>query len=102
MTSLWGGWGRGGVAVAWKIVRFLESVLDGTLAGMKTPMDQLDDRDGTAVRPGAQLDHYRIEGMEAQARAAITFRRTDFLTNRTLALVLPNPEIEAGPVLPSR
>jgi len=69
---------------------------------MKTPKDQLDDRDGTAVRPGAQLDHYRIEGVVAQGRAAITFRATDLLTNRPVALEILRPEIEGDPVLLER
>jgi eukaryotic-like serine/threonine-protein kinase len=69
---------------------------------MKTPMEQLDDRDGTALRPGKELGHYRIEGVVAQGRAAITFRATDLLTNRPVALEIPRPEIEADPVLLER
>jgi serine/threonine-protein kinase len=69
---------------------------------MKTPMDQLKDRDGTAVQSSGQIDHYRIEGVVAEGRAATTFRATDVLTNRTVALVIPTPEIEADPVLSER
>jgi serine/threonine-protein kinase len=57
---------------------------------------------GMTVSVGDQLDHYRIEGVVAEGRAAITFRATDVLTNRTVALVIPNPEIEADPVLSER
>lgn len=69
---------------------------------MKTPMDQLDNRGGFAVVPGGQLDHYRIEGVVAEGRAATTFRATDLLTNRQVALEIPRPEIEADPVLRER
>ncbi len=69
---------------------------------MKTPMDQLDDRDWTAVKPGTQLDHYRIEGVVAHGRAATTFRATDLLTNQPVAIEIPRPEIEADPVLLER
>jgi len=70
---------------------FLESDLYGKLAGMKTPTEQLDDRDGAAIKPGDQLDHYRIDGVVAAGRAATTFRATDVLTNQTVALVIPFP-----------
>jgi serine/threonine-protein kinase len=69
---------------------------------MKTPTEQLDDRDGAAIKPGDQLDHYRIDGVVAAGRAATTFRATDVLTNQTVALVIPSPEIEADPVLSER
>lgn len=65
-------------------------------------MDQLDNRDGVAVRPGDQLDHYRIEGMVSQGRTATTFRATDLLTNRQVAVEIPRPEIAADPVLLQR
>jgi serine/threonine-protein kinase len=69
---------------------------------MKTPMHQLDNRDGSTVGPGAQLDHYRIEDVVAQGRTATTFRATDLLTNRPVALEIPRPEIAADPVLLER
>ncbi len=69
---------------------------------MKTPMGQLDNRDGAAIGPGAQLDHYRIESVVAQGRIATTFRATDMHTNRQVALEIPRPEIEADPVLLQR
>lgn len=69
---------------------------------MKMPMEELDDRDGTAVKPGGQVDHYRIEGVVAQGRAATTFRATDLLTNQEVALEIPRPEVEADPVLLER
>ncbi len=65
-------------------------------------MNQLDNRDGTEIRPGEQLDHYRIEAVVAQGRAATTFRATDLLTGRTVAVIVPRPEIEADPVLSER
>jgi serine/threonine-protein kinase len=56
----------------------------------------------TTVGLGDQLDHYRIESLAAEGRAATTFRATDLLTNSTVALVVPRPEIEADPVLSER
>ena len=40
--------------------------------------------------------------MVAQGRAATTFRATDLLTNKPVALEIPRPEIEADPVLLER
>jgi serine/threonine-protein kinase len=57
---------------------------------------------GMTVSVGDQLDHYCIEGVVAEGRAATTFRAIDVLTNRIVALVVPNPEIEADPVLSER
>ena len=65
-------------------------------------MEELDDRAGTAVKPGGQVDHYRINSIVAHGRAATTFRATDLLTNRIVALIVPNPEVEADPVLSER
>src|SRR6266481_6477111 len=65
-------------------------------------MAPVDNPKGTAVGVGDQLDHYRIESVVAEGRAATTFRAKDVLTNRTVALVIPNPEIEADPVLSER
>src|SRR5216684_5867370 len=65
-------------------------------------MAPVDNPKGTAVGVGDQLDHYRIESVVAEGRAATTFRATDVLANRTVALVIPNPEIEADPVLAER
>jgi len=65
-------------------------------------MAKVDNPGGTTVGQGEQVDHYRIESVVAHGRAAATFRATDLLTNRTVALVVPNPEIEADPVLSER
>ncbi len=65
-------------------------------------MAHVDNPKGMTVSVGDQLDHYRIEDVVAAGRAATTFRATDVLTNRTVALVIPNPEIEADPVLSGR
>jgi serine/threonine-protein kinase len=74
----------------------------GTKERLTTSMAHLDNPGGTAVGLGEQLDHYRLESVVANGRAAATFRATDLLTNRTVALVVPNPEIEADPVLSER
>ena len=82
--------------------RSFEFALNESLAEMRAPMHELENREGTDVRPGGQLDHYRIESVVAHGRAATTFRATDVLTNRIVALIVPNPEIEADPVLSER
>jgi eukaryotic-like serine/threonine-protein kinase len=65
-------------------------------------MAQVDNPGGITIGLGEQLDHYRIEDVVAHGRAATTFRATDLLTNRVVAIVVPRPEIEADPVLSER
>ncbi len=65
-------------------------------------MARVHNPNGMAVGVGDQLDHYSIESVVAKGRAATTFRATDVSTNRAVALVVPNPEIEADPVLAER
>jgi eukaryotic-like serine/threonine-protein kinase len=65
-------------------------------------MAQVDNPGGITIGLGEQLDHYRIEDVVAEGRAATTFRATDLLTNRVVAIVVPRPEIEADPVLSER
>jgi serine/threonine protein kinase len=65
-------------------------------------MAQVDNPGGITIGLGEQMDHYRIEKVIAEGRAATTFRATDLLTNRTVAIVVPRPEIEADPVLSER
>jgi serine/threonine-protein kinase len=65
-------------------------------------MVQVDNPGGITIGLGEQMDHYRIEKVIAEGRAATTFRATDLLTNRTVAIVVPRPEIEADPVLSER
>jgi eukaryotic-like serine/threonine-protein kinase len=65
-------------------------------------MSPVDNPGGITIGLGEQLDHYRIEDVVAQGRVATTFRATDLLTNRAVAIVVPRPEIEADPVLSER
>jgi serine/threonine-protein kinase len=65
-------------------------------------MVQVDNPGGITIGLGEQMDHYRIEKVIAEGRAATTFRATDLLTNRVVAIVVPRPEIEADPVLSER
>jgi len=53
----------------------------------------------TSLHPGAQLDHYRIEGVVARSGMASIFRATDLHNNRQVAIKVPHPEMEADPVL---
>jgi serine/threonine-protein kinase len=62
-------------------------------------MEHTDNQTSTTTRPGEQLDHYRIEAMVAHDRGTTIFRATDLLTNQPVAVEIPDPEIEADPVL---
>jgi eukaryotic-like serine/threonine-protein kinase len=53
----------------------------------------------TQFQAGAQLDHYRIEGVVARSGMASIFRATDLHTGRQVAIKVPHPEMEADPVL---
>jgi serine/threonine-protein kinase len=53
----------------------------------------------TALHPGDMLDHYRIENLVARSGMASIFRATDTDNNRTVAIKIPHPEMEADPQL---
>src|SRR5579862_3042690 len=53
----------------------------------------------TALHPGDLLDHYRIENLVARSGMASIFRATDIDNNRTVAIKIPHPEMEADPLL---
>jgi serine/threonine-protein kinase len=53
----------------------------------------------TALHPGDQLDHYRLEGVVARSGMASIFRATDMRSGRQVAIKVPHPEMEADPVL---
>ncbi len=46
------------------------------------------------VQPGETLDHYHIESLVARGGMASLFRGTDSRTGRTVAIKVPNPEME--------
>jgi serine/threonine-protein kinase len=52
-----------------------------------------------SVRPGEQLDHYKIEGVAARSGMASIFRATDVRNGRQVAIKVPHPEMEMDPVL---
>lgn len=52
--------------------------------------------------PGDILDHYRLDAVVARSGMATLYRATDLRDNRTVALKLPHPEMEADPVLLER
>ncbi len=54
------------------------------------------------LRTGAQLDHYRIEGLAARSGMASIFRGTDTRTGAVVAIKVPHPEMEEDPVLVHR
>ena len=56
----------------------------------------------TALHPGDQLDHYRIEGVAARSGMASIFRGTDMRTGRPVAIKIPHPEMEADPLFYDR
>jgi eukaryotic-like serine/threonine-protein kinase len=49
----------------------------------------------TALHPGDMLDHYRIENLVARSGMASIFRATDTTNNRSVAIKIPHPEMEA-------
>ena len=51
------------------------------------------------VHPGDQLDHYQIESVADRTGSASVFRGVDLRTNNPVAIKIPDPEMEADPVL---
>jgi eukaryotic-like serine/threonine-protein kinase len=51
------------------------------------------------VRPGEQLDHYRIESVVSRSGMASIFRAVDLRSGRPVAIKVPHPEMEGDPVL---
>ena len=56
----------------------------------------------SSLRPGDQLDHYRIEGLVARSGMASIFRGTDLRNGRQVAIKVPHPEVESDPALYDR
>lgn len=56
----------------------------------------------TRLEPGDALDHYRLEAVIAHSGMSTLYRATDLNTGRTVALKVPNPEMETDPVLLER
>ncbi|HUV97281.1 MAG TPA: serine/threonine-protein kinase [Acidobacteriaceae bacterium] len=52
-----------------------------------------------SLEPGAQVDFYRIDAPVARSGMASIFRATDTRDNRTVALKIPHPDMEADPIL---
>ena len=53
----------------------------------------------TPVRPGEQLDHYRIDKLVARSGMASIYRGVDTRNGREVAIKIPHPEMECDPVL---
>jgi serine/threonine protein kinase len=49
----------------------------------------------SAIRPGEQMDHYRIELVIAEGPTVAVFRGTDLRTGRPVAIKMPHPEMES-------
>ena len=56
----------------------------------------------SALTPGETLDHYRIDSVVAHTHMSTLYRATDLDSGRELAIKVPNPEVEADPVLVER
>jgi serine/threonine protein kinase len=56
----------------------------------------------TSIHAGDLLDHYRIENLVARSGMASIYKATDTDNERTLAIKIPHPEMEADPVLYDR
>src|ERR1035437_8761253 len=53
----------------------------------------------TPVRPGDQLDHYRIDSLVARSGMASIYKGADLRTGRPVAIKAPHPEMQSDPVL---
>ena len=56
----------------------------------------------TALHPGSQLDHYRLENLVARSGMASIYRATDLQNERRVAIKIPHPEVEADPLFYDR
>src|ERR1039457_122756 len=52
-----------------------------------------------SLRPGDQLNHYRIEELVARSGMATIYRATDMRNGVQVAIKIPHPEMEGDPVL---
>jgi eukaryotic-like serine/threonine-protein kinase len=52
----------------------------------------------TALHPGTQLDHYRLENLVARSGMASIYRAIDLQSGRPVAIKIPHPEVEADPL----
>ena len=48
---------------------------------------------------GSEIDYYRIEAPVARSGMASIYRAVDLRDNRTVALKIPHPDLEADPIL---
>jgi serine/threonine-protein kinase len=55
-----------------------------------------------SLEAGSQLDSYRIDTPVARSGMASIYRATDLRDNRTVALKIPHPDMEADPILSDR
>src|SRR5215469_9853390 len=51
------------------------------------------------IEAGTQIDSYRVEAPVARSGMASIFRAIDVRDNRTVALKIPHPDMEADPIL---
>src|SRR6202049_4562643 len=56
----------------------------------------------TSLHPGDQLDHYRLENLVARSGMASIYKATDLENERTVAIKIPHPEVEADPLFYDR
>jgi|SRR4051795_10933630 serine/threonine protein kinase len=56
----------------------------------------------SSLRPGDQLDHYRIGNLVARSGMASIYRATDVRNGRDVAIKIPHPEVECDPALYDR
>jgi serine/threonine-protein kinase len=55
-----------------------------------------------ALEPGAHIDSYRIDVVVARSGMATIYRATDMRDDRTVALKIPHPDMEADPLFSDR
>jgi serine/threonine-protein kinase len=55
-----------------------------------------------ALEPGQHIDSYRIDAVVARSGMATIYRATDLRDDRTVALKIPHPDMEADPLFSDR
>ena len=54
------------------------------------------------LEPGETLDHYRIDAVISHTQMSALYKATDLRSGKIFAIKVPNPEMEADPVLVER
>jgi eukaryotic-like serine/threonine-protein kinase len=73
-----------------------------SLCGDMKESKHLPDPSMTTLEPGETLDHYRIDAVISHTQMSVLYKATDLRSGGVFAIKVPNPEMEADPVLVER